>query len=157
MNSQKKLKLCLLNRRPRRHRLQLPPQQLLPHHPLKELTFMRAAVSQKRALESALVIVFKTDAVSPLALWFTEMKNSFSRFGQQVRKLETSKQAIKKFFTAGANYVALALSDDRQMGRDSVIECVREGTSVGAYTSFTSKDDSPRISVSRYFYKIISE
>lgn len=85
------------------------------------------------------------------------MKNSFSRFDRQVRKLETSKQAIKKFFTAGANYVALALSDDRQMGRDSVIECVREGTSVGAYTSFTSKDDSPRISVSRYFYKIISE
>jgi hypothetical protein len=33
------------------------------------------------------------------------------------------------------------------MGRDSVIECVREGTSVRAYTSFTSKDDSPRIDV----------
>lgn len=78
------------------------------------------------------------------------MIDSFLKCDQQVRKLNFDKKfrnLAKKFNEGGANYVALALSDDRQMGRDSVIECVREGTNVRAYASFTSRDDSPRIQV----------
>lgn len=48
-------------------------------------------------------------------------------------------------------YVALALSEDDQMGRDSVVECVNEQGAVKAYTSWTIKEngkfDSPRTGV----------
>lgn len=37
----------------------------------------------------------------------------------------------------GTSYVAVALSDDRVMGDDSVIECVRENNGVNMYTSYT--------------------
>lgn len=43
----------------------------------------------------------------------------------------------------------MGLSNDNRMGRDSVIECVRE-SQVNAYASFTTVagvDGSPRISV----------
>lgn len=55
-----------------------------------------------------------------------------------------------EIFTGTANYVALALSYDQIMDRDSVIECVRQGQTVSAYTSFTNRVggfSSPRIQV----------
>ncbi|CRK94859.1 CLUMA_CG008351, isoform A [Clunio marinus] len=42
----------------------------------------------------------------------------------------------------GMSYVAFALSHDNRMGRDSVIECVRENDVVRAYTSFTIVEPS---------------
>lgn len=50
-----------------------------------------------------------------------------------------------------AGYVALGLSDDDKMGRDSVVECLVEAGSVKAYTSMTSvgngKFDAPRTGI----------
>jgi DOMON domain len=46
-----------------------------------------------------------------------------------------------------ARYVAFALSYDTFMGNDSVIECVNDAGRVRAYTSFTTRDNSPRIQV----------
>lgn len=53
------------------------------------------------------------------------------------------------FLSVGAAYISMGLSDDNRMGRDSVIECVRE-SQVEVFTSFTSVagvDGSPRIPV----------
>lgn len=53
-----------------------------------------------------------------------------------------------------AGYVALGLSEDDKMGRDSVIECVTESGAVKAYTSMTvvanGKFDSPRTGIVRF-------
>lgn len=50
-----------------------------------------------------------------------------------------------------AGYVALGLSDDDKMGRDSVVECLSESGSIKAYTSMTvvgnGKFDSPRTGI----------
>lgn len=52
-----------------------------------------------------------------------------------------------------AGYVALGLSNDDKMGRDSVVECVKESGTVKAYTSMTvvggGKFDSPRTGIVR--------
>lgn len=52
-----------------------------------------------------------------------------------------------------AGYVALGLSDDDKMGKDSVVECVNESGSVKAYTSWTvvsnGKFDAPRTGIVR--------
>lgn len=54
-----------------------------------------------------------------------------------------------------AGYVALGLSDDDKMGRDSVVECVSQSGSVKAYTSMTvagaGKYDSPRTGIVSQF------
>lgn len=54
-------------------------------------------------------------------------------------------------FLDGAAYIALALSEDNLMGRDSVIECVNEGGNgpITAHTSFTNSDrsGSPRTGI----------
>lgn len=51
-------------------------------------------------------------------------------------------------FSDRASYVALGLSDDNKMGKDSVIECVNEAGSIKAYASWTEvalgKFDAPR-------------
>jgi hypothetical protein len=58
-----------------------------------------------------------------------------------------------------AGYVALALSDDDKMGRDSVVECVSEAGSVKAYTSWTivanGKYDSPRTGIVSLIEKLV--
>lgn len=50
-----------------------------------------------------------------------------------------------------AGYVALGLSDDDKMGRDSVVECLVEAGTVRAYSSMTlvagGKFDSPRTGI----------
>lgn len=50
-----------------------------------------------------------------------------------------------------AGYVAVGLSEDDKMGRDSVIECVSQAGSVKAYTSWTvvanGKFDAPRTGI----------
>lgn len=50
-----------------------------------------------------------------------------------------------------AAYVALGLSDDDKMGRDSVVECISESGSVKAYMSWTvvanGKFDAPRTGI----------
>lgn len=52
-----------------------------------------------------------------------------------------------------AAYVALGLSDDDKMGKDSVVECINESGSVKAYMSWTSvangKFDAPRTGIVR--------
>lgn len=59
-----------------------------------------------------------------------------------------------------AGYVALGLSDDDKMGKDSVVECLSESGSVKAYTSMTvvsnGNFDSPRAGiVSCYAYAVV--
>lgn len=49
--------------------------------------------------------------------------------------------------TDGAAWVGVGLSDDSQMGDDSVLECVREGSAVDAYMSWTSP--RPSLGVTR--------
>lgn len=49
--------------------------------------------------------------------------------------------------TDGAAWVGVGLSEDEQMGDDSVIECVREGNGVDAYMSWTSA--RPNLGVTR--------
>jgi DOMON domain len=60
-----------------------------------------------------------------------------------------------------AGYVALGLSDDDKMGRDSVVECINESGSVKAYTSMTvvanKKYDSPRTGIVSHGKNIIDE
>lgn len=50
--------------------------------------------------------------------------------------------------TRSAAYVAVGLSDDDKMGKDSVIECINEAGSVKAFSSMTiaagGKYDAPR-------------
>lgn len=50
-----------------------------------------------------------------------------------------------------AGYVAVGLSDDDKMGKDSVVECINESGSVKAYTSWTvvanGKFDAPRTGI----------
>jgi hypothetical protein len=50
-----------------------------------------------------------------------------------------------------AGYVAVGLSEDDKMGRDSVVECVSQAGSVKAYTSWTvvanGKFDAPRTGI----------
>lgn len=45
---------------------------------------------------------------------------------------------LKTAPNSNAVYVAIALSNDRKMGEDSVMECVQENGVINAYTSFTS-------------------
>lgn len=40
---------------------------------------------------------------------------------------------------SNAAWVGVGLSDDNKMGDDSVIECVKRGTGVAAYMSWTSR------------------
>lgn len=53
-----------------------------------------------------------------------------------------------------AGYVAVGLSDDDKMGRDSVVECVSQSGSVKAFTSWTvagaGKYDAPRTGIVSY-------
>lgn len=37
-----------------------------------------------------------------------------------------------------AKYIAMALSTDREMGDDSVMECVKEGDEIKVYSSWTT-------------------
>lgn len=46
-----------------------------------------------------------------------------------------------------AAYLAVALSDDNQMGDDSVMECVPENGQIRAYTSYTTP--RPNLGVTR--------
>lgn len=50
-----------------------------------------------------------------------------------------------------AGYVALGLSDDDRMGKDSVVECLSESGSIKAYSSMTvaanGRYDSPRTGI----------
>lgn len=58
-----------------------------------------------------------------------------------------------------AGYVALGLSDDDKMGRDSVVECISQSGSVKAFTSWTvvanGKFDAPRTGVSQSIIRLI--
>lgn len=47
------------------------------------------------------------------------------------------------FPKVGASYIALALSQDDEMGDDSVIECVRNGDTINAFVSFTTPRSDP--------------
>lgn len=40
----------------------------------------------------------------------------------------------------GAAYIAMGLSKDRNMGDDSVMECVKKGSEVKLYSSWTVTD-----------------
>ncbi|CRL00019.1 CLUMA_CG013306, isoform A [Clunio marinus] len=61
--------------------------------------------------------------------------------------------------TKSAAYVALGLSDDEKMGKDSVVECVNESGSVKAYTSWTivsnGKFDAPRTGIPQNSIRLI--
>lgn len=65
------------------------------------------------------------------------------RFFEIFQGVETIKKfsnlKLKYYSTLGsAAWVGIGLSDDTRMGGDSVIECVKEGNAVNAYTSFTT-------------------
>lgn len=67
------------------------------------------------------------------------------------RLFEGDRYIIELRSSRQAGYVALGLSDDDKMGKDSVVECVNESGSVKAYTSMTvvanGKFDSPRTGI----------
>lgn len=63
-----------------------------------------------------------------------------------------------KTFGQPAAYVASALSMDDKMGNDSVIECVPEGGSVRAYSSWTFREPNfgvTRENVPQNIYKLV--
>ena len=68
-------------------------------------------------------------------------ENSLSKCEGQVKVFKFFNRRItmtSNIFKGAANYVGLALSYDQNMGRDSVIECVRQSSTVSAFTSFTN-------------------
>lgn len=66
-------------------------------------------------------------------------------------------------FVDRAAYVAIGLSDDNKMGKDSVIECVNEAGSIKAYASWTEaalgKFDAPRnvVRIYKSFLRLIQQ
>lgn len=58
-----------------------------------------------------------------------------------------------------AGYVALGLSDDEKMGKDSVVECLSEAGTIKAYTSWTvvadGKFDAPRTGIPQNSIKLL--
>lgn len=62
--------------------------------------------------------------------------------------LHKNNKFLSRIFKGGAAYIAMALSDDRHMGSDSVIECTNENGIINAYTSWTEgTSGSPRTNI----------